>query len=63
MDLNGLKRTNDSLGHAAGDELIQNAGLIIDESFKDYGTSYRIGGDEFTTNFHIFWLLYLGGTC
>ena len=47
MDLNNLKRTNDSLGHAAGDELICAAAACMRESFSNYGDIYRIGGDEF----------------
>ena len=47
MDLNNLKRTNDSLGHAAGDELICAAAACMRESFANYGNIYRIGGDEF----------------
>ena len=47
MDLNNLKHTNDSLGHAAGDELICAAADCMRESFGNYGNVYRIGGDEF----------------
>ncbi len=47
MDLNGLKTANDNLGHAAGDELIRDAGRLIQESLGKYGTVYRAGGDEF----------------
>lgn len=47
MDLNNLKYTNDSLGHAAGDELICAAADCMRESFGNYGNVYRIGGDEF----------------
>lgn len=47
MDLNNLKHTNDSLGHAAGDELICAAANCMRESFGKYGNVYRIGGDEF----------------
>ena len=47
MDLNNLKHTNDSLGHAAGDELIGAAADCMRESFGNYGNVYRIGGDEF----------------
>lgn len=47
MDLNNLKHTNDSLGHAAGDELICAAADCMRESFGKYGNVYRIGGDEF----------------
>ena len=47
MDLNGLKQANDSLGHAAGDELLRAAADQMKESFSPYGKVYRIGGDEF----------------
>lgn len=47
MDLNNLKHINDSLGHAAGDELICAAADCMRESFGKYGNVYRIGGDEF----------------
>ena len=46
-DLNGLKRVNDELGHAAGDELIKGAADCLKECFGRYGDIYRIGGDEF----------------
>lgn len=39
MDLNNLKHTNDSLGHAAGDELICAAANCMRESFGKYGMS------------------------
>lgn len=47
MDLNYLKTTNDNYGHDAGDRLIQLAADKIRSAFEGYGTSYRIGGDEF----------------
>ena len=47
MDINGLKCVNDSLGHAAGDELICAAADCMKECFQNYGNVYRIGGDEF----------------
>ncbi len=46
-DLNGLKQTNDSLGHDAGDELIIGAAECIGKAFDHIDTIYRIGGDEF----------------
>ena len=46
-DLNGLKRVNDNLGHAAGDELIKGAADCLKECFGKHGDVYRIGGDEF----------------
>lgn len=47
MDVNGLKQVNDSLGHAAGDELIKNAAEIMVDAYSKYGNIYRTGGDEF----------------
>ena len=47
MDLNGLKRVNDNIGHSAGDELIVDAARIIRSSFANYGKIFRTGGDEF----------------
>lgn len=47
IDINGLKTTNDSYGHRAGDELICGTADVISETFNEIGKSYRIGGDEF----------------
>ena len=47
IDVNGLKRANDSLGHAAGDELIVGAAECITAALGRWGTCYRTGGDEF----------------
>ncbi len=47
MDLTGLKRVNDNYGHAAGDELISEAGRLITETFGKYGKIFRTGGDEY----------------
>lgn len=47
MDLNGLKKMNDTYGHGAGDELIINAAICIERAFSKLGDCYRIGGDEF----------------
>lgn len=47
MDVNGLKNTNDTYGHMAGDELIIGAANCIQTSMGEYGKVYRTGGDEF----------------
>ena len=47
IDINGLKMTNDTYGHKAGDELICGAANVIADTFNAYGKCYRIGGDEF----------------
>lgn len=46
-DLNGLKQTNDRLGHSAGDRLIRRAAEALSECFQPWGDVYRTGGDEF----------------
>lgn len=46
MDLNDLKKMNDTFGHGAGDVLLQDAAQIMKKTFgSEY--LYRIGGDEF----------------
>ena len=47
IDINGLKTTNDTLGHSAGDELIRGAADCISSVFDLYGKCFRTGGDEF----------------
>lgn len=47
MDANGLKIVNDSMGHAAGDELLRGAAWCMQKCFSPYGKVYRVGGDEF----------------
>lgn len=47
LDLNGLKKTNDTLGHSVGDELIQGAAWCIRKAFHKNGVCFRTGGDEF----------------
>lgn len=46
-DVNGLKETNDTLGHVAGDKLISNIAESIKEFTSDSKRAYRVGGDEF----------------
>ncbi|SEA46502.1 diguanylate cyclase (GGDEF) domain-containing protein [Pseudobutyrivibrio sp. ACV-2] len=47
VDVNGLKIVNDTLGHMAGDELINGAVDCILKGMKRNGKLYRTGGDEF----------------
>ena len=46
-DVNGLKYTNDRLGHESGDTLIKSIAAAIVDAVSDTGMIYRIGGDEF----------------
>ncbi len=46
-DVNHLKVTNDTLGHAAGDMLLRRAAVILQGTFRSIDIVARIGGDEF----------------
>jgi diguanylate cyclase (GGDEF)-like protein len=47
IDLDGLKRANDSQGHAHGDDLLRRAGDVISETLRKSDIVARVGGDEF----------------
>jgi len=47
VDINGLKKVNDTLGHEAGDELICAAAACITSALCSNGRCFRTGGDEF----------------
>ena len=46
LDVNDLKKVNDTLGHQAGDKHLRGACKIICDTFKR-SPVFRIGGDEF----------------
>lgn len=46
-DVNELKKTNDSIGHWAGDLLIKSAAAAFRATFRESDLCCRIGGDEF----------------
>ncbi len=47
LDMNGLKTTNDTLGHAAGDEALLTLALCFLKAARRGQSVYRVGGDEF----------------
>jgi len=51
-DLDGLKLVNDTLGHAAGDQLIKGCATVLRMAFRADDIIIRAGGDEFVVLLH-----------
>lgn len=47
LDLEGVKRVNDTLGHQAGDELIAGCGETLRGRLRESDVVARLGGDEY----------------
>lgn len=47
FDLNDLKRTNDTFGHAAGDAVLAHFAKVLSAHVRDSDSVGRLGGDEF----------------
>ncbi len=47
LDLDGLKQTNDRLGHAAGDLILKGFAERLQKAIRGSDLAVRLGGDEF----------------
>lgn len=47
LDLVAFKRVNDTLGHAAGDQVLTEVGRRLTQRLRAADTAARVGGDEF----------------
>ncbi len=47
LDLDGFKAVNDTMGHTAGDQVLQDLSNHLQACLRDSDTSARLGGDEF----------------
>lgn len=52
MDLNNLKKCNDTRGHKEGDAYIKTSVELILQTLGTLGNCYRMGGDEFCVLIH-----------
>lgn len=48
LDLDHFKSVNDTLGHATGDRLLHDVGLVLRAGLRRVDIVARLGGDEFT---------------
>jgi diguanylate cyclase (GGDEF)-like protein/PAS domain S-box-containing protein len=47
VDLNGMKRINDELGHDAGDNALVDTATVLVKALREADVIARLGGDEF----------------
>lgn len=52
LDLDYFKLVNDTMGHAAGDHVLQEAARIMVAQTREQDTVVRVGGDEFVLIFN-----------
>lgn len=47
LDLDNFKSVNDRLGHARGNETLQDTAAILEKCLRPSDIAFRVGGDEF----------------
>jgi diguanylate cyclase (GGDEF)-like protein len=47
VDIDHFKRVNDTMGHAAGDELLRRLGVLLTSTLREGDHAFRFGGEEF----------------
>lgn len=47
-DIDFFKRINDTMGHAAGDDVLRQLGRFLESQLRTYDIACRFGGEEFT---------------
>jgi diguanylate cyclase (GGDEF)-like protein len=47
IDIDEFKRINDTRGHAVGDQLLSEVGVLISSTIRHTDAAFRVGGDEF----------------
>ena len=52
IDVDYFKQLNDTLGHAAGDDLLKKIGQLVRGAVREKDEAFRYGGDEFVL---VFW--------
>ncbi|MGP6087558.1 diguanylate cyclase domain-containing protein [Antarctobacter jejuensis] len=51
LDLDYFKQVNDTLGHAAGDQVLRHVARVMNDVTRTDDTAARVGGDEFVILF------------
>lgn len=47
LDIDNFKKVNDAMGHAAGDQVLQQVAAVLQRTCRRTDTCARLGGDEF----------------